>query len=48
MNNKKYIFRIDLILIGILGIVDKIFNLSYNTDYNWIIHVFYNKKEEEE
>ncbi len=34
MNNKKYIFRIDLILIGILGIVDKIFNLSYNTDYN--------------
>lgn len=34
MNNKKYIFRIDLILIGRLGIVDKIFNLSYNTDYN--------------
>lgn len=34
MNNKKYIFRVDLILIGILGIVDKIFNLSYNTDYN--------------
>lgn len=40
MNNKKYIFGIALIVISILGIVDKIFNLSYNTGCHWIMHGF--------
>ena len=31
MNNKKYILGIALIVIGILGIVDKIFNIRLFT-----------------